>query len=334
LIPPFSSKLYRIVREPAVWDTLVNAQRTDGTIPEDVFRTVASLKKVDVEQLKGVFRSLSDESLEDADIQSDETPFRYAEYRALQQERRDQDDLLACRPQQVAQYGSLVRDNFQYVTLVERLAETRALTGFSRIKPGGTTVAALSREAVNWRPAFRVHGEGVFLVLRTDRVDGWRSRLDERSARLVERGIRTRRTPLLVSSELVLLHSLAHLLIKRLSYEAGYGASSIRERIYSAPAGHSQRMCGLLLYTAAGDADGTLGGLVTLGRPEMLERVIEGALEEAAWCAGDPICMESTGQGPDSLNLAACHACSLLPETSCELQNRLLDRKPVLDFFS
>jgi hypothetical protein len=26
------------------------------------------------------------------------------------------------------------------------------------------------------------------------------------------------------------------------------------------------------------------------------------------------------------MNLAACHACSLLPETSCTMSNRLLDR--------
>ncbi|MER7693844.1 MULTISPECIES: hypothetical protein [Streptomyces] len=30
--------------------------------------------------------------------------------------------------------------------------------------------------------------------------------------------------------------------------------------------------------------------------------------------------------GADGLNLAACHACVLLPETSCELNNILLDR--------
>jgi hypothetical protein len=36
--------------------------------------------------------------------------------------------------------------------------------------------------------------------------------------------------------------------------------------------------------------------------------------------------MESKGQGPDSCNLAACHCCALLPKTSCEEGNRLLDR--------
>ena len=93
-------------------------------------------------------------------------------------------------------------------------------------------------------------------------------------------------------------------------------------------------MAGILLYTAAGDADGTLGGLVELGRPGMLERALAGALEDARWCGSDPICVESRGQGPDSLNLAACHACALLPETSCELQNRILDRTAVLEFFT
>ena len=130
-----------------------------------------------------------------------------------------------------------------------------------------------------------------------------------------------------------MIHTLAHLLVKRLSFEAGYGASSIRERIYSAPHDGDHPMAGVLLYTAAGDADGTLGGLVGLGRPGNLERIFAGALEDARWCGSDPVCVESAGQGPDSLNLAACHACALVPETSCELQNRVLDRCAVLEFF-
>lgn len=31
-------------------------------------------------------------------------------------------------------------------------------------------------------------------------------------------------------------------------------------------------------------------------------------------------------QGPDGLNLAACHSCAHLPETACENFNVLLDR--------
>ena len=36
------------------------------------------------------------------------------------------------------------------------------------------------------------------------------------------------------------------------------------------------------------------------------------------------------GQGPDSLNLAACHNCALVPETACEEFNRFLDRGIVI----
>ena len=104
-------------------------------------------------------------------------------------------------------------------------------------------------------------------------------------------------------------------------------------------------MAGLLIYTAAGDVEGTLGGLVRMGKPGVLELVIRRAVRKAHWCSSDPVCMEigaSGGQGPDSCNLAACHNCGLIPETSCEEFNRFLDRglivgtveSPSLGFFS
>ena len=57
---------------------------------------------------------------------------------------------------------------------------------------------------------------------------------------------------------------------------------------------------------------------------------IRNMLQEASWCSSDPICIESKAQGYDSLNYAACHACTLLPETSCEMRNCLLDRGAVV----
>jgi len=88
----------------------------------------------------------------------------------------------------------------------------------------------------------------------------------------------------------------------------------------------SRSMNGFLVYTASGDAEGTMGGLVRQGNPGRLERTLIRTLRKATWCSYDPICIESAGQGPDSCNLAACHGCALLPETSCEEGNRLLDR--------
>ena len=123
----------------------------------------------------------------------------------------------------------------------------------------------------------------------------------------------------------LLLHTLAHLLIRRLSFDCGYGSSSLRERLYCVQ-NSKEKMSGILIYTAASDAEGTLGGLVLQGKHGHLERTLRNALIDAANCSSDPLCTESNGQGSDTLNLAACHACALVPETSCEEGNRLLDR--------
>jgi len=88
-------------------------------------------------------------------------------------------------------------------------------------------------------------------------------------------------------------------------------------------------MVGILLYTSTSDSDGSLGGLVRNGLKEPFEKVFRNMLQEAAWCSSDPICIESMGQGFNSLNYAACHACTLLPETCCEAANCLLDRASV-----
>jgi hypothetical protein len=140
-----------------------------------------------------------------------------------------------------------------------------------------------------------------------------------------------------------MLHTLAHLLINELVFTCGYSSASLRERLYvSQQAG--QEMAGFLIYTAAGDSEGTMGGLVRMAGKDQLFPIFAAALSEARWCSTDPVCMDAgeKGQGPDSCNLAACHGCALLPETSCEEFNRFLDRgllvgtfdDPSLGYFS
>ena len=63
-------------------------------------------------------------------------------------------------------------------------------------------------------------------------------------------------------------------------------------------------MCGVLIYTASGDSEGSLGGLVRQGEPGRLEDTILAAIHNAEWCSSDPICIQSLGQGPESCNLA------------------------------
>lgn len=130
-----------------------------------------------------------------------------------------------------------------------------------------------------------------------------------------------------LSPRFLLLHTLAHLLIRQLSFDSGYTTASLRERVYGRP-GYGQH--GLLIYTAAGDAEGTLGGLVRQGEAPHFAETLVRMLEAAAWCSADPLCAEHTGQGFGNLNRAACHACSLLPETSCQTGNTLLDRALVV----
>ena len=331
LIPPYSTKLRQIVSDRRIMDALEAASK-DGVVRESVLVAFATLHDVDPDELREAYHAQSDSLADDSTV--DEAAFRHAEYLALHQERRDSEDALACRRQDISRYAPIIRDCFASVTLVERLTETRVLTGFSRISPGTTTSSSLSHGRVNWLPGFRVRGEGIFLGIDTERLAEFDRRSGPRLGEMIRRAKAVDRSPLPVTPSLVLLHTLAHVLIKRLSFEAGYGTSSIRERVYATHEDSGYSMGGMLLYTAAGDADGTLGGLVGLGRAGVLERVVAGALADARWCGSDPICIESQGQGPDSLNLAACHACALLPETSCEFQNRILDRQVVLEFFS
>lgn len=226
--------------------------------------------------------------------------------------------------------------------LVKRLREVRALSSFVR---GDAPTEADSEHRLaklastpdlDWLPAMEVSGEGVFLRLDAGRLAKWESdatvidRCDHvranHNAVLRERGAThkagTGQSPeSQVTPRLLLLHTLAHTLINEWSLDGGYPASSLRERLYA-----DDEMAGLLIYTATSDSAGSLGGVVAQGEPDQLARTLRAALERARWCSNDPLCMEAESSGAGSVNMAACHACVLLPETSCELMNGFLDR--------
>lgn len=237
---------------------------------------------------------------------------------------------------------SLLADRVDKVVLADRLREVRALEGFHRVTPAGSdklvSVALNHKATVDWLPAIDVRGEGVFLSLDEGRLAVWeeqgavRDRVSELEKRLkasfMESRLRERTGPVL-APRYVLLHTFAHLLIRRLAFESGYAATSLRERIYARSAadfGVASRQAGILIYTAAGDSEGTLGGLVRQGEPPQLQGTVLEALQDAMWCSSDPLCSENLASTYASLNFAACHACTLVAETSCESGNYLLDR--------
>jgi hypothetical protein len=226
-------------------------------------------------------------------------------------------------------WGRLIPD----VVLVDRLREVRVLTHFERYTMDEKVPSNLSADA-DFLPAIEVFGEGFFLKFDEEALARWEQSgpVVDRCRKLAERqelkGAKWLPEP---TPRYVLLHTFAHLLLRNTAFEAGYSTSSLHERLYVTTNGVGPAMAGVLIYTAAGDAEGTLGGLVRMGESPRLGRLLDMSITAALWCSFDPVCADHPGQGPDGLSLAACHACSLTPETSCEAANRLLDRRLLVD---
>jgi hypothetical protein len=229
------------------------------------------------------------------------------------------------------------------VVLVHRLREVVAQVGFTRFESAapdtegeldiGVKRASLARE-VSWLPAFENKGEGVFLQFSKTAIQTWMTNtaVQARSIELAagfeawrkEHNGTTRTVPNLAY---LMMHSFSHLLLTALALRCGYPASSIRERIYAIP----EVGYGVLLYTGTSDAEGTLGGLVQLGR--QIHEVVQSALELGMLCSNDPVCAQhdpSNAHERRFLHGAACHGCLLISETSCEQQNDYLDRSLVV----
>lgn len=122
------------------------------------------------------------------------------------------------------------------------------------------------------------------------------------------------------------MHSFSHALMTEIALGCGYPATALKERLYAILDDTTERF-GLLIYTATTGAQGTLGGLT--GVLPDLGAMAESALDRLGLCSGDPICAEHDPHlhaDERALNAAACHACLLLPETSCEARNLYLDR--------
>lgn len=274
----------------------------------------------------------------------DEKSLRMDEYRAFCGPDMN-DDLFRTESVEVPE---LVSDFVAQIKLVKKLREVMVLQGFRRILPAETTdpderielglsnneFAPISKTPLNWLPAIELYGEGIFIELDEKKVEEWEK---ENASRYEEMGIRHENVQWIGKGmfdakhpRFVLLHTLSHLLIKQLTAQCGYATASIKEKIYSTLENEEFKMCGILIYTSATDTDGSLGGLVREGHSDRMQTTFENMLQESTWCSNDPLCIESESQGFMGLNYAACHACGLLPETSCEAMNCLIDRASIV----
>jgi hypothetical protein len=231
------------------------------------------------------------------------------------------------------------------IVLVHRLREVMALVGFTRFEAELTDIdgelslevrrAALDIEPI-WTPAIENKGEGIFLSFNPEAIATWvkQDAVQKRGKQLLigfekwkqQRGLKKDETPF-PGLPYILLHSLSHLLITSISLECGYAASSLKERIYTSETGY-----GILLYTGTTGSEGTLGGLIEVGK--QIEHFLVKALELGRLCSNDPVCSQhrpDQEQEDRLLHGCACHGCLLIAETSCERHNQFLDRALVIE---
>lgn len=286
--------------------------------------------------------------------ESESLTFRRAEYNVLRNEVGPGiDDELRVIPSKIPDG---LQPWFGRINLVERLRETRVFCGFERLIREREPLRDMPLTAMNqlflsppepssqWLPAIKNYGEGIFVELNEDAVLEWLANnekwlTDRLDQTFVERmANETNLMPPLQRNNLVpkwaarylLVHSLAHILINQMVFECGYSSAALKERIFVSTDPRAP-MAAFLIYTAAGDSEGSLGGLVRIGRPELFEPMVLRALSRASWCSADPVCSEDLGgTGSRRVNKAACHACLLLPETACETVNSGLDRAMVI----
>lgn len=348
VIPPYADKLntkieqstayeeciIKIADEETAEEKLALIRKRLSKWAEKIAMEIGALKS-DVEKI--LIRKWLDPSSEIIDVTS--VNYRFEEYMALTGEISTSKVSLGDFSREAIPIEEYGLPHIKSISLIDKVRVVNALTGFSRINPvmnkADPGFVSVKRPDTRWYPAYEVRGEGIFIEFNQDDIAQWIETNPEvtmRAARLSNNyaiSFIGSNHPRNISSKFILLHTISHLLITQLSFECGYSIASLSERLYCSEATDGKEMAGILIYTASGDSEGTLGGLVRQGRPDAFSRIFKKAVNSARTCSNDPVCIMSHGQGRDSLNLAACHACALLPETCCEERNVFLDRSMI-----
>jgi hypothetical protein len=351
LIPPHSTEnLKTRVTNTLFWAAFES--QNDTALLEPLIAPIAAEVGEPIEKVREVIDEILGDSGDTKTDDKSEEDYRYEEYRAFLGEYdtklNNERDFLTER-QDVSKYNLPFVES---IVLVKKLREIRVQTGFSRIRPPQSseeeptadeekieTMPVSQNRKLRWLPGYEVRGEGIFLELNASKLKQWAKKPATAAhyKKLISRTKKNTDAFAVISEltpEFVLLHTISHALIRQLSFECGYSSSALRERLYCTSNNPGNQMYGLLIYTAEGDSDGTLGGLVRQGESDLFPNTLMHAVTDARWCSSDPLCIESDGQGYQAFNLAACHSCCMLPETSCELLNRHLDRASIVGTLS
>ncbi len=323
---------------------IINSSRTNGELNRNIIDIFAIKHNINKEVLFNAFVERADGLKRNIDVTEDmsEDAYRLAEYNILTKTCGSDAQRFHSINYPISSFDSCIRKYFKSISLIHKLQETRAFVGFSRMEPKEMPISErkkmLRLGGGNWLPAIQIQGEGIFFEFNKTALQNWKTDINiskrlynlQKAYKQSKFKVDTSNTREDLRPEFILIHTFAHLIINQLSFECGYGSSALRERIYCEKTSDKLGMYGVLIYTASGDSEGSLGGLVRQGSSGYIEDIILNAIRNAEWCSSDPVCIQSLGQGPESCNLAACHNCALLPETCCECGNRLLDRGVVV----
>lgn len=346
VIPPFASDLNKQIEQSSEFNkclaVLENEETAEGrerVLERDLSKWTQKISNeiaVDQNSVKEILvRKFSGIDEEESDFH--ENSYKADEYLALtgRVSTRSVDSMgdFSRQPMDISQYNL---PHIKAISLIDKVRVVNAHIGFSRLNPvnkeSNPGFVSVKEADTCWYPAYEVRGEGIFIEFNDDDIDAWvrnNPSVVERVELLNENKSNSflgRQDLRKLTPKFVMLHTLSHLLISELSFECGYNVASLAERLYCSNSEREESMSGIFIYTASGDAEGTLGGLVRQGHPDTFPRIFKKAIADAEICSNDPVCITSRGQGRDSLNLAACYACGLLPETSCEERNVYLDR--------
>lgn len=346
LIPPYSNIVYDEFFNNSLFDEYRDAIRFDKPeleeIRQDLFRWAKRKLQLNETEINNVLNNILELDVEyDSEIYKNEEFRAFINYNKIEQSNKFVVKQKECEKLEKYYITKLLK--------CERLREIKVFLGYSRVrpydqdftnielsededsatKPTINLVRACSND-INWLPGIEYFGEGIFIVFNSSQEISERGKIEDR-VRVLNKNIKIFNAesgfnlkP--VNANFIALHTLSHLIMKRISFESGYSLASIRERIYCNIEHEDLNMNAILIYIADTDSVGTLGGLCRLADQNKLDKILEDVFEDSEWCSSDPVCRESLGQGMGSLNLSACHACCLLPETCCEYGNRFLDR--------
>ena len=352
VIPPYADKLNTKIEQSAAYEKDI-IKISDEDTPEEKLELIKKriskwseeisleigASKADVEKI--LTRKWLNSDTEAVDVTS--VKYRFDEYMALTGEISTSNNALGDFSREAMPVEDYKIPHLKSVSLIDKVRVVNALTGFSRINPALSKsdpgFVSVKDAETRWYPAYEVRGEGIFIEFNQADIEQWvadNPEISHRAEKLncnYSRSFIGKNHPRIITPKFVMLHTISHLLMAQLSFECGYSIASLSERLYCSETNEGKEMAGILIYTASGDSEGTLGGLVRQGRPDAFPRIFKKAVNSARTCSNDPVCIMSEGQGRDSLNLAACHACALLPETCCEERNAFLDRGIIVGTF-